>query len=107
MFLPESLCNEEDEFVAYCAELDVISQGETREESKKMLQEVMGLYLNTCIESNLPYMRPSSYDEEPRTETPADIVDVYRIKVDVGVWFYAYGEVKCPKSKSSSNKFTN
>jgi predicted RNase H-like HicB family nuclease len=80
---------ESDEFVAYCTELDVVSQGETVKEAKEMLQEAIGLYLNTCVESNLPYMRPIPHDEDPRNETPADVVEVYRIKVDVNFRVYA------------------
>ena len=83
------IVREEGGFVSYCIELDVASQGETIEEAKEMLLEAVTLYLETSIESNLPYIRPIPPTEDPRTETPDEVVEVFPIKVNIGVRVYA------------------
>jgi len=49
---------EEEGFSSLCLELDVASQGETIEQAGDMLLEAVTLYLETAVESNLPYLRP-------------------------------------------------
>ncbi len=83
------ITREGDLFSSLCLELDVASQGETEQEAREMLLETVTLYLETCIESNLPYMRPVPSDEDPRTTSPKTVVSVFPIKVSVGVRVYA------------------
>jgi len=61
------IIQEDDLFSSLCLELDVASQGETEQEAREMLLEAVTLYLETCIKSNLPYIRPVPPDEDPRT----------------------------------------
>jgi len=80
---------EEDGFSSLCLELDVVSQGETAVEARQMLLEAVTLYLETAIESNLPYIRPVPPDEDPRLISPQAVVDTFPIKVNVGIRVHA------------------
>ena len=68
-------------FVSLCLELDVASQGHTIHEAKKMLAEAVELYLETCFENNLPYLRPVPKDEDPRVEPRQDLVEIFSLGV--------------------------
>ena len=70
---------EEDGFSSLCLELDVASQGETIEQARDMLLEAVTLYLETAVESNLPYLRPVPPDEDPRLATPEAVVTAFPI----------------------------
>lgn len=61
-------------YTALCLELDVVSQGKTIREAKERLLEAATLYLETAIESNLPYMRPVP-PEDPRRASPKQVVE--------------------------------
>jgi len=76
-------------FSALCLELDVASQGLTIPQAKKALLEAVTLYLETAIESNLPYMRPVPLEEDPRRTNPRRVVKVLNLKVDLTVHAYA------------------
>jgi len=49
---------EEDMYTALCLELDVASQGVSVPAAKESLLEAVTLYLETALESNLPWLRP-------------------------------------------------
>jgi predicted RNase H-like HicB family nuclease len=83
------IIQETEGFSSLCTELDVASQGETVEQAKEKLLEAVTLYLETAIESNLPYLRPIPPDEDPRVASPEVIVAVFPIKIDVGIKVYA------------------
>jgi predicted RNase H-like HicB family nuclease len=72
-------------YVSLCLDLDVASQGRTPSEARKMLAEAVTLYLETCFENNLPYMRPVPPDEDPRRSTRVNLVEIFRLKVDFRV----------------------
>ena len=55
-----SVIKEIEVYSSLCIELDVASQGDTKEEAKQNLLEAVTLYLETAIESNLPLIRPVS-----------------------------------------------
>jgi len=76
-------------FYALCPELDVASQGASVRQSKAMLQEAVTGYLQTCFESNLPYLRPVPAEEDPRTRDPGNVVSTFRLKVDLAVKVHA------------------
>ncbi len=76
-------------FYALCPELDVASQGETEREAKSMLREAVTGYLETCIESNLPFLRPVPESEDPRRTDAENVVDTFRIRVDLAVKVHA------------------
>jgi hypothetical protein len=50
-----------------------------------MLAEAVTLYLETCFENNLPYMRPVPPEEDPRRSVPENLVEIFRLKVDFRV----------------------
>jgi predicted RNase H-like HicB family nuclease len=83
------IIQEEKDFSSLCLELDIASQGETIQEAKDMLLEAVTLYLETTIESNLPHIRPVPMAEDPRVTSPEAVVEVFKIKVDIGVQVYA------------------
>jgi len=72
-------------FVSLCLDLDVASQGRTMREVKKMLAEVVALYLETCFENNLPYVRPVPREEDPRIRPSDSFVEMFPLKVDFQV----------------------
>ena len=74
---------ETEGFSSLCLELDVASLGETIQEAKDMLLDAVTLYLETAIESNLPYVRPVPPDDDPRFSAPETIVATFPIKVEV------------------------
>ncbi|HEY6290378.1 MAG TPA: hypothetical protein VI455_02300 [Terriglobia bacterium] len=72
-------------FVSLCLDLDVASQGKDPREAKKMLAEAVSLYLETCFEDGVPYLRPVPKNEDPRIESPANLVELFPLKVDFEV----------------------
>ena len=72
-------------FISLCLELDLASQGESLREARKMLAEAVGLYLETCFEDGVPYLRPVPRDEDPRVERPQNLVELFPLKVDFEV----------------------
>lgn len=50
-----------------------------------MLAEAVGLYLETCFEDGIPYLRPVPQDEDPRSRSPEDLVEVFPLRVDFEV----------------------
>jgi hypothetical protein len=72
-------------FVALCLDLDVASQGRTRREAKKMLAEAGSLYLETCVESNVPHLRPVPREDDPRLHPRGNLVEMVPVKVNFRV----------------------
>lgn len=72
-------------YVSLCLELDVASQGRSIREAKKMLAEAVSLHLETCFESNLPYLRPVPKEEDPRFTPVKGFVETFPMKVDFSV----------------------
>lgn len=72
-------------FTSLCLELDVASQGETRKEAKDALVQAATLYLESAIESNLPYIRPIPPEDDPRRATPKLVVETFPLKVNIAV----------------------
>jgi predicted RNase H-like HicB family nuclease len=70
-------------YTALCLEVDVASQGETAAQAKEALLEAVTLYLESAIESNLPYIRPVPADEDPRQATPQQVVEVFPLRKPV------------------------
>lgn len=73
------------QFVSLCMELDVASQGKNPREARQMLAEAVGLYLETCFEDGVPYLRPVPQNEDPRSQNPEGVVEVFPLKVDFEV----------------------
>ncbi len=65
-------------FSALCPELDVASQGSTREEARQNLLEVATLHLEGSFEDGLPYLRPVPTSEDPRNSLPAEELEVFK-----------------------------
>jgi len=76
-------------FSALCPELDVASEAETIIEAKHNLSEAVSLYIETAIESNLSINRAVPYEDDPRIKRQADIVELYRLSVEMAVKVYA------------------
>ena len=72
-------------FVSLCLELDVASQGRNPREARAMLAEAVSLYLETCFEDGVPYLRPVPKDEDPRIKSPANLVELFPLSVDFEV----------------------
>jgi predicted RNase H-like HicB family nuclease len=80
-----AIFREGKQYVSLCLDLDVASQGRSVHEAKKMLAEAVSLYLETCFESNLPYLRPVPRDEDPRIKPTENLVETFPLKVDFNV----------------------
>jgi predicted RNase H-like HicB family nuclease len=76
-------------YTSLCLELDVASQGDTIRAAKDALIEAAALYLESAIDSNLPYLRPVPPDEDPRRATPKLVVQTFPLKVNIAVRAYA------------------
>ena len=76
-------------FSSLCLELDVASQGNSIQEAKDALIEAASLYLESAIESNLPYIRPVPSEDDPRKTTPKQVVAKFPLKVNIAVHAYA------------------
>ncbi len=83
------LLHEDVGFTALCTELDVASQGSTLEEARRNLEEAVELYLETAIESNLPFIRPIPEEENPVVTRKKDVVEVIRLGVELGLQVHA------------------
>jgi predicted RNase H-like HicB family nuclease len=80
---------EEGGYSALCLDLDVASQGETVPQAKEALLEAVTLYLETAVESNLPWLRPVPPGEDPRFISPELVVEEFTLKVGVAIHAYA------------------
>ena len=76
-------------YSALCPELDVASEAENINEAKLNLSEAVTLYIETAIESNLPINRQVPNQDDPRVERQDDILEIYRISVEMAVRAYA------------------
>lgn len=54
-----------------------------------ILYLAVSLYIESAIESNLPYLRQIPADEDPRITNPSSIVKLFDVKVDISVKTYA------------------
>ena len=59
--------------------------GRTAREAKKMFAEAVALYLETCFENNLPYVRPVPGEEEPRLRPLDNFLELFPLKVNFKV----------------------
>lgn len=75
--------------VSVCPELDVASQGKTVREARSMLRDAVTGYLQVCLESNLPYLRPVPREEDPRHMQPERILATFHFDVDFVVKVHA------------------
>jgi predicted RNase H-like HicB family nuclease len=76
-------------FVSLCLEVEAASQGRTPREAKKMLAEAVTLYLETCFENGIPYLRPVPREDDPRVSQPESVLKVFPLKVDFEVRVFA------------------
>ncbi len=83
------LVKEDDSYTALCLELDVASQGQTVRGAKNALIEAATLYLESAIESNLPFIRPVPPTEDPRVANLIESVETFPLKVSIAVRAYA------------------
>ncbi len=72
-------------YVSLCLELDVASQGRSIHAAKRMLAEAVTLHLESCFESNVPYLRPVPKEEDPRFTTVKGLIETFPLKVDFNV----------------------
>ncbi len=83
------LWKEEKEFSALCPELDVASQGKTLVEARKNLLEAAALHLEGSFEDGLPYLRPVPVEDDPCNSLPAEVLEIFKFKVDIAIKAYA------------------
>jgi len=76
-------------YASLCLEVDVASQGATRREAKKMLAAAVTLYLESCFEDGMPYLRPVPKEEDPRVHPPENLVEVFPLKVSFRIHAFA------------------
>jgi len=90
MFVFSNAVFKEDKgYSSLCLELDVASQGKNVSEAKKNLLEAIELYLETAIESNLPYLRPVPASEDPRRSKIENCVEIFDLKVSLSIKAHA------------------
>ncbi len=79
---------EENIFCSLCIELNVASEGETLEESKKNLSEAVKDYLELSIINKLPFERWVP-DEDNPILNKSEIIDLFKIEVNMNLFEYA------------------
>ncbi len=79
--LSSVILREETGYTALCLDLDVASQGQTVQQARDNLLEAVTLYLETALESNLPWLRPVPLAEDPRLADPSQVVDEFLLRV--------------------------
>jgi predicted RNase H-like HicB family nuclease len=84
-----AVLKEDKGYSSLCLDLDVASQGRTIAEAKKNLLEAIELYLETAIESNLPYLRPVPAHEDPRRTKMDHCVEIFDLKVALSIKAHA------------------
>ena len=87
--LLDAVITKEDEiYCSLCLELNVASEGETLEESKKNLLRVVKDYLELAIENNLPIIRNVPWEDNPLVNGE-EIIDKFKIQTNVNIVEYA------------------
>ena len=84
-----ALFKEDNGYSVLCLDLDVASEGRTPENAKKNLAEAVDLYLETAIESNMPYLRPVPASEDPRKTKIANCRELFDIRADFSIRSHA------------------
>jgi predicted RNase H-like HicB family nuclease len=79
------ILKEKHGYSSLCLDLDVASQGSTPAQAKRMLREAVALYLETCVESNLPYLRPVPLSENPELSDPSSVLESFDLEVGIHV----------------------
>jgi len=82
------ILQEEDGYSSLCIDLDIASQGDTPEEAKFNLIEAVTLYLESAIDSNLPFIRPVPEEENPLRTNPSRVLESFNINVDLEIYAY-------------------
>lgn len=85
----EVILQAETDYTALCLDVDVASQGDTTAAARDALLEAVTLYLETAIESYLPWLRPVPPSEDPRFVEPDRIVAEFPMHVHFAVHAYA------------------
>jgi len=80
-----ALYQEGKQFVGLCLDVDIASQGRTAREARKMLAEAVTLYLETCFEDGIPFLRPVPKADDPRLHPSKNLLEVFPLKVDFKV----------------------
>jgi predicted RNase H-like HicB family nuclease len=76
-------------YSSLCLDLDVASQGKTPREAKKMLAQAVTLYLETCFENGIPYLRPVPTTEDPRHHAAENLIEIFPLRVNFKVHTFA------------------
>lgn len=79
------LVEEDGQLVALCPEVDVATFGSDRQSAKESLLEAVAGHIEACLESNLPPLRPTPREDDPRFVLPERIKEVFNFGVDVAV----------------------
>ncbi|MBZ0203038.1 MAG: hypothetical protein K8I03_08490 [Ignavibacteria bacterium] len=79
---------EDNIFCSLCIELNVASEGETVAVSKSNLVEAVRDYLELSISNDLPFERWVP-DEDNPLKNNSEIVDSFKIEVDMNLFEYA------------------
>ena len=72
-------------FESMCPELDVASFGKTADAARRALVEACQIYMESAIESNLPYLRPMPAEEHPLRLNLDRIVERFMVSVEIAI----------------------
>lgn len=50
-----------------------------------MLAEAVNLYLETCFETGIPFLRPVPADEDPRRSAADNLIEIFPLRVNFKV----------------------
>ena len=83
------IIREQRGFTAICREVDVATEGQTIQKAKQNLVEAVSLYIESAIENNLPIIRPIPKEDDPTQNNSNEILEVFRLNVDLNDNAYA------------------
>ncbi len=87
-FFDAVVTKEDNIYCSLCIELNIASEGETLDESKRNLTEAVKDYLELSLENNLPFERWVPDEDNPLLNG-SEIIDYSKIEVNMNLFEYA------------------
>ncbi|HEY3251538.1 MAG TPA: hypothetical protein VGK25_10515 [Ignavibacteria bacterium] len=88
-YLNAVITKEDEIYCSLCIELNIASEGETLNEAKENLLEAVKDYIELSVENKTPIIRLVPIEDNPLLNPGQNIVEVFRIKVNMNLSEYA------------------
>ena len=88
MLLEGIITKEENVYCSICTEINLVTEGITKEESIKNLLEAVKDYIEIAVEKNLPIYRPVPLEDNPLINDKENIIEIFKIETNVNLLEY-------------------